>query len=109
MDVRGSRGFDKTLGALVEVRPERRDRLQLAAPATFFPLGAHRCVRVPRIRPVCRWCFGGASKESKSIRKTLEVVGKLKLHYAHPRNHEVGPDGKTLSERVAANEEIVPG
>ena len=56
-------------------------------------------MQVPEATPV----------ESKCIRKTLEVVGKLDLHEVSPHNHELGPNGKTLPARVAANEEIVPG
>lgn len=52
---------------------------------------------------------GIEEKESVEVRKTLEKVAKLELREVSPRNDELGPDRKTLAERVAANIEIIPG
>ncbi len=47
--------------------------------------------------------------ESDRIRTTLEKVAKLELREVSPRNSEVGPDGKSLAERVLNGSEIIPG
>ncbi len=52
---------------------------------------------------------GVEAEESKKIRETLEKVAKLELRQVSPRNDEVGPNGKTLADRVATGDEIVPG
>lgn len=43
------------------------------------------------------------------IRTTLETVAKLELREVNRRSDETGPDGRTLAERVATGDEIVPG
>jgi SecD/SecF fusion protein len=43
------------------------------------------------------------------IRATLEKVAKLELREVNMRGYEVGPDGKSLAQRVKDGEEIVPG
>ena len=52
---------------------------------------------------------GVEPEESTRIRATLEKVAKLELREVSPRNAEVGPDGKSLAQRVADGSEIVPG
>jgi SecD/SecF fusion protein len=52
---------------------------------------------------------GVTTEESAKIRATLEQVAKLELREVSPRNDEVGPDQKTLAERVDAKIEIIPG
>jgi SecD/SecF fusion protein len=52
---------------------------------------------------------GVTTEESAKIRATLEQVAKLELREVSPRNDEVGPDKKTLAERVDAKLEIIPG
>ncbi len=52
---------------------------------------------------------GIEDKESDEIRKKLEKVAKLELREVSPRNDELGPDRKTLAERVTNNIEIIPG
>jgi SecD/SecF fusion protein len=52
---------------------------------------------------------GVSEQESKAIRETIEKVAKLELREVSPRNDEVGADGKTLAQRVADGNEIVPG
>ncbi len=52
---------------------------------------------------------GVEPEESKAIRETLEKVAKLELREVSPRSSEPGPDGRTLAQRVAAGDEIVPG
>jgi SecD/SecF fusion protein len=47
--------------------------------------------------------------DSERIRETLQKVAKLELRAVSPRNDELGPDRKTLAERVDAGSEIVPG
>jgi len=47
--------------------------------------------------------------ESEKIRETLETVAKLELREVSPRNNEIGADGKSLAQRVADGNEIVPG
>lgn len=46
---------------------------------------------------------------SESIRKTLEKVAKLELHKVSERSDEIGPNGKTLAERVMNEGELVVG
>ena len=52
---------------------------------------------------------GVEPEESAKIRVTLEKVAKLELREVSPRNHETGPDGKSLAVRVKSGSEIVPG
>ncbi len=52
---------------------------------------------------------GVTTEESTKIRNTLEQVAKLELREVSPRNDELGPDRKTLAERVEAKTEIIPG
>jgi SecD/SecF fusion protein len=52
---------------------------------------------------------GIEDKESNEIRTQLEKVAKLELREVSPRNDELGPDRKSLAERVASNVEIIPG
>jgi SecD/SecF fusion protein len=52
---------------------------------------------------------GVEPEESAKIRATLEKVAKLELREVSPRNDEVGPDGKSLAQRVSDGSEIVPG
>ncbi|MBN8458225.1 MAG: protein translocase subunit SecD [Verrucomicrobia bacterium] len=52
---------------------------------------------------------GVKSEESKAIRTILEKVAKLELREVSKRTNEVGPDGKTLAQRVKDGTEIVPG
>lgn len=52
---------------------------------------------------------GVEPEESATIRTTLEKVAKLELREVSPRNDEVGPDGKSLAQRVSEGSEIVPG
>lgn len=56
-------------------------------------------VQMPGIEP----------EESESIRKTLEKVAKLELHKVSERSDEIGPNGKTLAERVLNEGELVVG
>ncbi len=56
-------------------------------------------VQMPGVKP----------EESKKIKETLEKVAKLELREVSPRNDEVGPDGKTLAQRVEEKIEIIPG
>ncbi len=56
-------------------------------------------VQMPGIEP----------EESAEIRNILETVAKLELREVSTRNNEVGPDGRTLAQRVLDGEEIVPG
>ncbi len=52
---------------------------------------------------------GVEPEESARIRKTLEKVAKLELREVSPRNNEIGPDQKSLAERVSNGSEIIPG
>lgn len=52
---------------------------------------------------------GVSEQESNAIRETIEKVAKLELREVSPRNDEVGPDGKSLAQRVHEGTEIVPG
>jgi SecD/SecF fusion protein len=52
---------------------------------------------------------GVAPGDADRIRATLEQVAKLELREVHRRSEEMGPDGRTLVERVVAGDEIVPG
>ena len=52
---------------------------------------------------------GVGPEETAKIKTTLEKVAKLELREVSPRNNEVGPDKKTLAERVEAGSEIIPG
>lgn len=52
---------------------------------------------------------GVTTEESAKIRTTLEQVAKLELREVSPRNDEVGPDQKTLAQRVDEKLEIIPG
>jgi len=56
-------------------------------------------VQMPGIEP----------EESESIRKTLEKVAKLELHKVSERSDEIGPNGKTLADRVMNEGELVVG
>ncbi len=56
-------------------------------------------VQMPGVKP----------EESREIKETLEKVAKLELREVSPRNDEVGPDGKTLAQRVEEKIEIIPG
>ncbi len=56
-------------------------------------------VQMPGIEP----------EESENIRKTLEKVAKLELHKVSERSDEIGPNGKTLAERVLNEGELVVG
>lgn len=52
---------------------------------------------------------GVSPEDSAKIRATLEKVAKLELREVSKRNDEVGPDQKTLAERVMNGSEIIPG
>lgn len=52
---------------------------------------------------------GVSEEESNAIRANIEKVAKLELREVSPRNDEVGPDGKTLAQRVHEGSEILPG
>jgi len=52
---------------------------------------------------------GVAPGDAAAIRTTLETVAKLELREVNRRSDELGPDGRTLAERVATRDEIVPG
>ncbi|MFT4176198.1 MAG: protein translocase subunit SecD [Luteolibacter sp.] len=52
---------------------------------------------------------GVTEQESNDIRATIEKVAKLELREVSPRNDELGPDGKTLAQRVLEGSDIVPG
>jgi len=43
------------------------------------------------------------------VRHLIEPSSSLQLHQVSPRNDEVGPDGKSLAQRVIDGTEIVPG
>lgn len=43
------------------------------------------------------------------VRHLIEQSSSLQLHQVSPRNDEVGPDGKSLAQRVIDGTEIVPG
>lgn len=47
--------------------------------------------------------------ESQRIRIILEEVARLELREVSPRNNEIGPDDKSLAQRVKEGNEIVPG
>jgi SecD/SecF fusion protein len=46
---------------------------------------------------------------SEKIRATLEKVAKLELREVSRRSNEIGPDGRSLAQRVQSGDEIVPG
>lgn len=48
-------------------------------------------------------------EKTKEIRSVLEMIGRLELREVHPRTDETAADGKTLAQRVAEGQEIVPG
>ncbi len=52
---------------------------------------------------------GVEPEESDRIRATLQKVAKLEFHEVSTRNDEVGPDRKSIAERVANHTEKVPG
>lgn len=52
---------------------------------------------------------GVEPETAAEIRQTLETVAKLELREVSPRNSEIGPDGKSLAQRVLDGDEIVPG
>ena len=52
---------------------------------------------------------GVEPETAAEIRQTLETVAKLELREVSPRNNEIGPDGKSLAQRVLDGDEIVPG
>ena len=52
---------------------------------------------------------GVSPEQSNEYRKILEKVAKLELREVSPRNDELGPDKKTLAERVSNGSEIIPG
>lgn len=52
---------------------------------------------------------GVEPETAAAIRDTLETVAKLELREVSPRNNEIGPDGKSLAQRVLDGDEIVPG
>ena len=52
---------------------------------------------------------GVEPEESARIRTTLEKVAKLELHKVSPLSDEVGPNGKTLAERVLNEGELSVG
>ncbi len=52
---------------------------------------------------------GVEPEEAKRIREVLEKVAKLEFREVSQRTNEPGPDGKSLAERVASGDEIVPG
>jgi len=56
-------------------------------------------VQMPNISP----------EESEKVRITLETVAKLELKKVSERNDELGPDGKTLAQRVFSGDAILPG
>ncbi len=52
---------------------------------------------------------GVEPEEAQRVRTILETTAKLELREVSPRSEEPGPDGRTLAQRVAAGDEIVPG
>ena len=52
---------------------------------------------------------GVEPETAAEIRQTLETVAKLELREVSTRNNEIGPDGKSLAQRVLDGDEIVPG
>jgi SecD/SecF fusion protein len=52
---------------------------------------------------------GVTPEETAKIKATLEKVAKLELREVSPRNDEVGPDKKSLAQRVSDGSEIIPG
>ncbi len=52
---------------------------------------------------------GVSPDDSAKIRTTLEKVAKLELREVSSRNEELGPDKKSLAERVLSGSEIIPG
>lgn len=52
---------------------------------------------------------GAEPEEEQKIADTLQKVAHLELRQVSTRNDEVGPDGKTLAQRVFEGLEFVPG
>lgn len=52
---------------------------------------------------------GVEPEEAARVRVILETTAKLELREVSPRSDEPGPDGRTLAERVATEDEIAPG
>jgi len=52
---------------------------------------------------------GVEPEEAARVRIILETTAKLELREVSPRSEEPGEDGRSLAQRVAAGDEIVPG
>jgi len=52
---------------------------------------------------------GVEPEEAARVRIILETTAKLELREVSPRSEEPADDGRTLAQRVAAGDEIVPG
>lgn len=97
-------------GEPMPVTPEQVDEAirviagRLDSMGTAEPLIARQgddgiLVQMPGVEP----------ETAAEIRTTLETVAKLELREVSPRNSEIGPDGKSLAQRVLDGDEIVPG
>ncbi|TAG08020.1 MAG: protein translocase subunit SecD [Verrucomicrobia bacterium] len=97
-------------GRAMPVTPEQVEKAikviekRLNAMGTSEPLIARQgedgiLVQMPGVKP----------EESARIREILEKVAKLELRQVSARSEEVGANQKTLAQRVADREEIVPG
>jgi SecD/SecF fusion protein len=97
-------------GEPMPVTPEQVDEAmrvitgRLDSMGTAEPLIARQgddgiLVQMPGVEP----------ETAAEIRTTLETVAKLELREVSPRNNEIGPDGKSLAQRVLDGDEIVPG
>lgn len=97
-------------GDPMPVTPEQVDEAirviagRLNAMGTAEPLIARQgddgiLVQMPGVEP----------ETAAEIRIILETVAKLELREVSPRNNEIGPDGKSLAQRVLDSDEVVPG
>ncbi len=97
-------------GDPMPVTPEQVDEAirviagRLNAMGTAEPLIARQgddgiLVQMPGVEP----------ETAAEIRIILETVAKLELREVSPRNNEIGPDGKSLAQRVLDGDEVVPG
>lgn len=55
-------------------------------------------VQMPGVKP----------EEFENVRKILSKVSKLELYYVDPRGEQLGPEGKSVAQRVADRDEILP-
>ena len=117
IDIVGGSAFSHTIqqkegddGELMPVTPEQVNEAirvisdRLNSRGTSDPLIARQgddgiIVQMPGVEP----------EESEKIREILEKVAKLELREVSPRTDEVGPNGKTLAQRVWDKEAIIPG